>query len=135
MKEALKEHAKETDEKLVDEFSGRLNYIKIDFKDAPAYLQLKEKIKELSKSCEDTGNYIFYLATIPSLFGEIAVNLGKAGLSSVKNGYSRIIVEKPFGYDLNSAIELNNLMHTVFNEDQIYRIDHYLGKETVRTYL
>ncbi len=135
MKIAVNEFSKGNNEKSIDEFIKKLNYIKLDFKDAPAYNKLKEKIAELSGTCGNTGNNIFYLATIPSLFGEIAQNLGKAGLNSVKNGYSRIIVEKPFGYDLNSAIELNNTMHTVFSENQIYRIDHYLGKETVQNVL
>lgn len=135
MKNALNEFSKGSNENNINEFVKTLNYIKLDFKDSPAYKNLKNKISELSGTCGNTGNTIFYLATIPSLFGEITVNLGKAGLNNNPAGYCRIIVEKPFGYDINSAIELNNTMHTVFNEDQIYRIDHYLGKETIQNVL
>lgn len=119
----------------INEFTEKLNYFPMDFKDPDAYNMLSTKIKSLSGTCGENCNYIFYLATIPSLFAEISVNLGRAGLNKSKNGYCRIIVEKPFGYDLKSAIELNKIMHNVFDENQIYRIDHYLGKETVQNIL
>lgn len=118
-----------------DEFLRKLNYFPMDFKNPPAYEELKKRINGLSGTCGENCNYIFYLATIPALFPEISLNLGKSGLNKSAGGFSRIIVEKPFGYDLASAIELNRIMHSVFDESQIYRIDHYLGKETVQNVL
>ncbi|NOS85635.1 MAG: glucose-6-phosphate dehydrogenase [Ignavibacteria bacterium] len=135
MKAAIVKNDSIADVKKIEEFSTRLNYFPMNFKDPGAYNELKNKIRSLSGICGESCNYIFYLATIPSLFAEISVNLGKAGLNKSSSGYSRIIVEKPFGYDLASAIELNNTMHEIFDESQIYRIDHYLGKETVQNVL
>lgn len=135
MAEAVKKTESETDEKILKSFLTRLHYVSMDFKDPALYVNLAQKIKELDKTCGDKGNRIFYLATIPSLFGTIAENLAAAGLNDSSPGFTRIIVEKPFGYDLRSAIELNEQLHKYFNEDQIYRIDHYLGKETVQNVL
>ncbi len=135
MKAAIVKYDSIAEEKKVDEFTAKLNYFTMNFKDPEAYNLLSGKIRSLSRTCGDSCNYIFYLATIPSLFAEISVNIGKAGLNKSKEGYCRVIVEKPFGYDLSSAIELNKSMHSVFTEDQIYRIDHYLGKETVQNVL
>lgn len=135
MSEAIQKTDRNADWKVINEFTEKLNYFRMDFKDSSAYNVLNVKIHSLSGACGTNCNYIFYLATIPSLFGEISVNLGKAGLNKNEGGYSRIVVEKPFGYDLESAIKLNNTMHEVFSEDQIYRIDHYLGKETVQNVL
>lgn len=132
MAEAIRNFDKEVEQKQIDQFTGKLNYFPMDFKNPEAYNSLSKEISSLSGTCGKNCNYIFYLATIPALFPEIAVNLGKAGLNQSSGGYCRIIVEKPFGYDLESAITLNNIMHEVFTEDQIYRIDHYLGKETVQ---
>ncbi len=131
MTEAIHKADRNADDNMVNEFTGKLNYFRMDFKNPEAYSELSLRIRSLSGTCGTNCNYIFYLATIPALFGEISVNLGKAGLNKSDGGYSRIVVEKPFGYDLQSAIMLNNTMHEVFSEDQIYRIDHYLGKETV----
>lgn len=80
-------------------------------------------------------NYIFYLSTPPSLYEPIAKNLYKEGLTKEEVGWKRIIVEKPFGYDLASAKALNEGLHQYFQESQVYRIDHYLGKETVQNVL
>ena len=81
------------------------------------------------------GNYIFYLSTPPSLFVTISKGLSKHKLHTKINRIRRIVIEKPFGYNLESAIDLNNKLHECFEEDQIYRIDHYLGKETVQNLL
>lgn len=132
MKDALKKYDNKADDKIVNEFIEKLNYFPMDFKDTEAYNNLNAKIKTLCGACGQNCNYIFYMATIPALFGDISINLGKVGLNKREGGYSRIVVEKPFGYDLKSAIKLNNIMHENFTEDQIYRIDHYLGKETVQ---
>ena len=79
------------------------------------------------------GNYLFYLSVAPSFFAPIVQNLGKCGLAKEENGrWRRVIIEKPFGHDLPSAVELNRSIESVIGETQIYRIDHYLGKETVQ---
>lgn len=119
----------------IDKFLDKLSYFPMDFKNPLSYNELKSRISSLSGTCGENCNYIFYLATIPSLFAEISANLGNAGLNKSAGGFCRIIVEKPFGYDLASAIELNQRMHSIFDENQIYRIDHYLGKETVQNVL
>lgn len=131
MKSAILANESTADEAKINDFTAKLSYFRMDFKDTSMYNELSLRIRNLSGTCGTECNYIFYLATIPSLFAEISLNLGRAGLNRSSNGYSRIIVEKPFGYDLGSAIELNKIMHTNFEESQIYRIDHYLGKETV----
>src|SRR4029453_14139033 len=81
------------------------------------------------------ANRLYYLSTPPSLYAPITVQLGKAGRAEEAGGWTRIIIEKPFGHDLRSAQELNQLVTSVFREDQVYRIDHYLGKETVQNVL
>ena len=96
---------------------------------------LRYFLKEYDTKYDIGGNYIFYLATPPSMYEVIAVNLAKAGLCNQDNGFRRIIIEKPFGYDLESAKKLNKTLHDLTSEDQIFRIDHYLGKETVQNLL
>ncbi|HRE12507.1 MAG TPA: glucose-6-phosphate dehydrogenase, partial [Ignavibacteria bacterium] len=122
MGEAIVESDKDSPANKVAEFTGKLHYFPMDFKNAEGYEKLSKEIHSLSGTCGSECNYIYYLATIPALFPEITVNLGKAGLNKSAGGFCRIIVEKPFGYDLDSAIELNKVMHGVFEEDQIYRI-------------
>jgi glucose-6-phosphate 1-dehydrogenase len=99
------------------------------------YLKLKIALKDIEKCDEKCGNYLFYLSMPPDMFSIIAGNLGKVGLSNTDDGFRRLIVEKPFGYDLESGLELNRRLHEAFDESQIYRIDHYLGKETVQNLL
>ncbi len=99
------------------------------------YTNLAERISELNSRYQTDNNYIFYLSTPPSLYEAIAKNICEQGLSSEKNGWKRLIVEKPFGYSLESARQLNEGLHQYFRESQIYRIDHYLGKETVQNLL
>lgn len=132
MRSAIIKNDSMPDEKRINAFTAKLSYFRMNFKEPSTYNELSVRLKNLSGTCGNNCNYIFYLATIPSLFGEISLNLGHSGLNKSTNGYCRVIVEKPFGYDLASAIELNKVMHEVFAEDQIYRIDHYLGKETVQ---
>ncbi len=108
-------------------------YTQGDFRNADSYQQLKELLLQVDEEQGTSGNYLFYLATPPSFFGVIATELDRAGLTKEKNGcWRRIIIEKPFGRDLASARELNTTLHQSFAEHQIYRIDHYLGKETVQ---
>jgi len=124
-------------------FAQRISYIGGDFSDPELYKNLKTKVAELDQQFDTGGNRIFYLATAPEFFGPIATELGNADLSrggdntspDGKKSWARIIVEKPFGHDLESARALNQTLAAVFEENQIYRIDHYLGKETVQNLL
>jgi glucose-6-phosphate 1-dehydrogenase len=108
-------------------------YVKGDFDDPATYGRLKTSLDTLTRELGIPGRCIFYLATPPDVFALIAEQLGRAGLAEQHDGiWRRIVVEKPFGTDLRSAHELNARLRAVFAEDQIYRIDHYLGKETVQ---
>jgi len=98
------------------------------------YSAIEKEIKAFEKKWKVSANRIFYLAVPPISFEEIAVKIGASGLANDKLR-SRIVIEKPFGHDLESARHLNHLLHTIFDECQIYRIDHYLGKETVQNIL
>jgi len=119
-----------------DKLISRTHYLQGDFRDAATYKKLDATLKNIAYDPDTGGNTLFYLAVPPGFFGEIATQLGTAQLS-VETGSSwrRIIIEKPFGHDLASARELNKTLHMAFNEPQIYRIDHYLGKETVQNIL
>jgi glucose-6-phosphate 1-dehydrogenase len=124
------------DEKAWQSFAQGLFYVQGDFGEASSYSQLKSRLEEIDKTRETQGNRIFYLATAPDYFGLITKQLGDAKLASPgDHGWIRIIVEKPFGHDLESARALNAELASVFSESQVYRIDHYLGKETVQNLL
>jgi len=114
----------------------RLYYSQVNFDDREAYKGLAALLAQLDKECKTGGNFFFYLATAPEFFGEVSRNLKAAGLLDEENGcFRRVIVEKPFGTDLESAKALNRELRQVMEERQIYRIDHYLGKETVQNIL
>ena len=98
------------------------------------YTRLEERLVELEKAHGIPGNRIFYLALPPDAFPSVIGNIGEAGLAG-SAGWSRLVIEKPFGRDLGSAVELNEHVHRWFGEESIYRIDHYLGKETVQNLL
>ena len=116
----------------LDSFLKRVFYKSIDTENQEDYKQLKTEIDELHKKFDIPENCIYYLSTPPSLYSTIPLALGKAGINKNNSGWKRLVVEKPFGYDLESAKKLNKDLTKVFREDQIYRIDHYLGKETVQ---
>jgi glucose-6-phosphate 1-dehydrogenase len=118
-----------------DRFAGRLHYVQGDYDDPATYAALVERIVAADSDCETCGNHLFYLATPPQLYPGIVTQLGAAGLNRSASGYARIIIEKPFGRDLTSARALNLQVHDVFDENQVYRIDHFLGKETVQNIL
>ncbi|MEI6048594.1 MAG: glucose-6-phosphate dehydrogenase [Bacteroidota bacterium] len=126
---------KVTDKNLIADFSENLFYLSIDNASERGYSEMKAYLKELDEKSGIGGNYIFYMATPPVMYQTIAVNLAKAGLSDQHNGFRRVIIEKPFGYDLESGRNLNNTLHELISEEQIFRIDHYLGKETVQNLL
>lgn len=133
----IKQYAgSEIDRDIWEWFNRRLYYLTGDFGDKNIYSQLSTKLGQLDKEHSTRGNYFFYLATAPDFFGSIVEQLAAAGLMEEKNGYwRRVIVEKPFGHDLESAKALNQQLLKVAKENQIYRIDHYLGKETVQNIL
>ncbi|MBN1102842.1 MAG: glucose-6-phosphate dehydrogenase [Deltaproteobacteria bacterium] len=119
-------------------FAAHLFYFPIEYDAPEAYAELARFLKDLDARRGTGGNRIFYLAIPPSLYAGVSGGLGGAGLSSEgesKNGWSRIVVEKPFGRDLKTATELDRTLHENFREDQIFRIDHYLAKETVQNIL
>ncbi len=120
-----------------DDFASNLFYSPGDYSDQQAYAQLAKRIAELDAQKSLGGNRLFYLSTPPEVYPDIVEQLGRAGLSRPANPKSwvRIIIEKPFGRDLATAKELNEIVHNVFEEQQVYRIDHYLGKDTVQNLL
>ena len=144
--EQLREKMRQTLRDADGEFSGnpavidwvvsRLSFVQSDFTNPEGYQQLAAKLREIDQTRRTGGNYLFYLATAPEFFLEVAQRLGQAGLLDQSNGrWRRVVVEKPFGRDLASARELNRELTKVAREEQIYRIDHYLGKETVQNIL
>jgi glucose-6-phosphate 1-dehydrogenase len=123
-----------------DSIAGAIEYHRGDFNDPAAYAELAKRLDRIDRDRGTAGNRLFYLAVPPSLYPEIVNQLDRAGLAASgderptgsKRGWTRVIVEKPFGYDLHTAQTLNREIAEVFDEDQVYRIDHYLGKETVQ---
>lgn len=114
-----------------EDFAPRLLYQAGDAKDAGSYKKLGEHIERLNAAWQVQANVIYYLAVAPDFFETISTNIHKSGLAS-DPARTRIVLEKPFGHDLETAQSLNQLLSGMFNEQQIYRIDHYLGKETVQ---
>ena len=121
---------------LDEKISKNSEYIKVDTSNLDDFKILKKKLNSLkSKSKADKINLISYLSTPPQSYDDIIINIIKSEINKEVFGYSRIVIEKPFGQNLNSAKKLNKLLKTGFNENQIFRIDHYLGKETVQNIL
>jgi len=116
-------------------FTGGISYFRMDMTLADDYLKLKSNLEKMDRERGTNGNYLFYLAMPPGMFGIISDNLGESGLSKGDGRIRRLIVEKPFGYDLDTGLQLNAQLHKSFDENQIFRIDHYLGKETVQNLL
>ncbi len=116
-----------------DDFAKRSYYISGDFNSPDTFAHLGAKIEDVRKTWNLPGNVLFYLAISPSFFGKVVEQLGNAGLTKeTPDTWRRIIIEKPFGHDLQSARDLNTQITSHVQESQIYRIDHYLGKETVQ---
>jgi glucose-6-phosphate 1-dehydrogenase len=136
MKSAFEEYGdKESfDEAVWESFAASLFYMSGDFANDESFKALSSRLERIDQERGTEGNRIFYLSTAPSFFGLIGEQLGKVGLNHGK-GWTRVIVEKPFGHDLESARGLNQELAAVFDEEQVYRIDHYLGKETVQNLL
>jgi glucose-6-phosphate 1-dehydrogenase len=130
----------EKDDAKLDPFVDRVQYHAMNFDDAAGYDSLKTMLAELDTKFGTKGNRLFYLATAPEYFSDIIKYLGDHCMARPADcgdgqNWVRVIIEKPFGHDLESAKALNNEVNKVFNEDQIFRIDHYLGKETVQNIL
>jgi glucose-6-phosphate 1-dehydrogenase len=125
------------DPKQWDEFAANLHYCPGAYADQEAYATLARRLAELEAAKNIGGNRLFYLSTPPEVYPDIVEQLGLAGLSrpSSPSSWVRIIIEKPFGRDLASAKTLNQIVLNVFEEKQVYRIDHYLGKDTVQNLL
>lgn len=136
MKEALVEFLEDTpfDERLWDDFSRNLFYFAGDLHEPDTYTQLAVRLDEVQNSRHTDDNVLFYLSTQPSHYEAAIQGIGYAGLQRGR-GWRRIVVEKPFGHDSATARALNAKLQEVFEEDNIYRIDHYLGKETVQNVL
>jgi glucose-6-phosphate 1-dehydrogenase len=122
-------------DEIINSFTDHISYFSLDTSDASEYENLKKYISDINDISGTGGNYVFYLATPPSLYTIISGSLARIGLLDQSAGFRRIIFEKPFGYDLESCRVLNKNLHELLAEEQIYRIDHYLGKETVQNLL
>jgi len=137
-REALNSHSRvPVEDALWEDFAEGIFYHAGQFGERKDFRDLAERMEEIDAARGTRGNRLFYLATPPSAYEDIVGNLGRAGLDrqGQREGWARIVVEKPFGHDLASAGKLNDALMDVFDESQVYRIDHYLGKETVRNLL
>ena len=134
MREALI-HNEETTPETLDAFCSHLYYQAVNTSDAQDYGKLVPRLDDLHDKYQTCGNTLYYMSTPPSLYGVIPECLAAHGLNTEEYGWKRIIVEKPFGYDEKTAQALDVQIHRFFEEHQIYRIDHYLGKETVQNLL
>jgi glucose-6-phosphate 1-dehydrogenase len=136
MRESVVQFSEDTklDEDVWAAFARGLFYISGDVNNPAMYQALCAKLTQVENERHTGGNVLFYLSTQPSQYATIAHGIGAAGLGK-GNGWRRLVVEKPFGHDLGSAKQLSNDLHDVFDESEVYRIDHYLGKETVQNIL
>ncbi|PKL82007.1 MAG: glucose-6-phosphate dehydrogenase [Ignavibacteriae bacterium HGW-Ignavibacteriae-3] len=135
MKSALQEFRENDDHSREEEFLEYVYYQPIDTENLKDYSILKTRLNELRNEQNTSGNAIYYLSTPPSLYSVIPKNLAAEGLNNQDDGWKRLIIEKPFGNDFDSAEKLRNILFEDWKEDQIFRIDHYLGKETVQNLL
>jgi len=118
------------DEQILNKLLENAFYVESTFQDPSGYSRLHQVIEDLG-----VQNTLFYLATPPDQYATVVENIGQSELETCPKGWRRIVVEKPFGRDLESAKALDKTLHSVFDEEQIYRMDHYLGKETVQNIL
>jgi len=135
--DSVKEHARTPfNEEVWQQLSQGIRFVQGDFDDDQAFDRLKETIAELDAKRGTNGNHAFYLSIPPKAFPLVCRQLSRSGLAAPKKDqFRRVVIEKPFGSDLKSARELNHVVETVFPADSIFRIDHYLGKETVQNIL
>ena len=119
----------------LDSFISHVGYFPLHFDDPAHYANLKSELDHIAQERQIGANRLYYLATAPEFFAGIVENLGAQGMAQPEQGRAVIVIEKPFGHDLESARALNQQVNAVFNESQVFRIDHYLGKETVQNLL
>jgi glucose-6-phosphate 1-dehydrogenase len=136
MRESVEKYLENSpfDEGLWESFARELYYVPGDLGDPKMYQALSARLAEIESAEQIEGNVLFYLSTQPSYYAPTIEQIGAAGLNR-GNGWRRLVVEKPFGHDYRSAAELDHSIHNVFPESEVYRIDHYLGKETVQNIL
>ena len=120
------------DEAVWNEFASRIHYVRGDLEVAADYAQVETQLRAIEGK---PANRLYYLATAPEFYGPACDHLAEAGMAAETAAYRRVIIEKPFGHDLASAVALNHRVHNSFREHQVYRIDHYLGKETAQNIL
>jgi glucose-6-phosphate 1-dehydrogenase len=136
MKESIEKYSRtKPSPEVLDALLQYVRYVPGVFDDPDVYAQLEKAIDEFDEDAEIPFNRVFYLSTAPEFFPVIVQKLGEAGLNRSEKSDVRVVIEKPFGYDLDSARKLNREVLGVFDESQVYRIDHYLGKETVQNVL
>ncbi|NIR49126.1 glucose-6-phosphate dehydrogenase [candidate division KSB1 bacterium] len=137
MKQAVKQELNSYTDEAWQTFASRLFYVQVDIQDEPsgAYRTLKEKIRETRDQFDIPDNVLFHFSTAPSLYGTIVEKLDAASLLKQDDGWRRVVIEKPFGQDEESARRLDRELRCVLDEEQVYRVDHYLGKETVQNML
>ncbi|WP_406433361.1 glucose-6-phosphate dehydrogenase [Streptomyces sp. NBC_01589] len=135
--DSVKEHSRTPfREEIWQQLADGMRFIPGEFDDDEAFGRLRETVDELDAARGTSGNFAFYLSVPPKFFPKVVQQLKKHGLSDAPEGsWRRAVIEKPFGHDLGSAKELNQVVHEVFAPDQVFRIDHYLGKETVQNIL
>ncbi|MBZ2201976.1 glucose-6-phosphate dehydrogenase [Lentilactobacillus hilgardii] len=121
-----------SNKKMIADFASHFYFVTHDVTDLSHYSVLKDKADELDKKYKLEGNRVFYISMAPNFFGTVAKNIKTQGLLSNNSGFNRLVIEKPFGRDFESAKELNDELSNAFEEDQIFRIDHYLGKEMIQ---
>jgi glucose-6-phosphate 1-dehydrogenase len=133
---AIKQFAtRPVDDATWNEFIARIYYCRGDLDDPQTYQRLRDALEAATKKHQTAGNALFYMAIPPDEFGQAVARLGEVGLAREDGSWRRVIIEKPFGRDLDSARVLNDKLRLVLKEEQIFRIDHYLGKETVQNIL
>lgn len=135
MKADIDKYKEVEDGSQIDAFLQKIYYVAVQVNDEAAYPAFKQQVEDLRIKEEIGGNTVFYLSTPPTSYGIIPKHLASVGLNKQKDGWKRLIIEKPFGYDLKSAQKLKKILLRDWNEDQLFRIDHYLGKETVQNLL
>jgi glucose-6-phosphate 1-dehydrogenase len=140
--DAVKEHARTPfNDTVWQQLAEGIRFVPGEFADDAAFDRLAETVAELDRERGTGGNYAFYLSVPPKFFPDVVAQLKRSGLSSAAEGpggqrpWRRVVIEKPFGHDLASARQLNEIVNSVFGSDSVFRIDHYLGKETVQNIL
>ncbi|QPL96768.1 glucose-6-phosphate dehydrogenase [Streptomyces clavuligerus] len=134
--DAVKEHARTPfREEVWQQLNQGMRFVQGDFDDDEAFEHLKKTIAELDQAQGTGGNFAFYLSVPPKFFPKVVQQLKKHGLAEKEGSWRRAVIEKPFGHDLESAEELNQVVHEVFPSNEVFRIDHHLGKETVQNIL